>query len=442
MRIVIVGAGGVGSHLAERLSLEGQDVIVIDNDAVRVEELQSSLDALVIHGNGASPAVLEMAGISKADLLIAVTNSDAVNILACNAAARLGVPRKIARVADPALRGELEVLGVDVPIDPVEELARELLLLVSEGGISEHIEFGGGKLSLFGAYVQPGAPLTRMSLEELKETVVEWNWLVTAVIRHGNPFVARGDFEVDGGDHVLMMADSRRVPELSKLLGVNVEKAKRVMIFGAGRLARITANLFKQNGINTVVIGDDKAEVRRVAEECEGVVAVYGDPTDPALLRQEGIENVDEVLALTDDDAVNILACLVAKSFKVPTAIANYHRLEYVNFLAETRIDAGVSARLAAANAILRFVRRGRIHSVVTFQDSDIEAIELQVDHTSSAVGETLADLSLPKTAIIGGVVRGKETFVPRGDTVVEAGDRLIVIALPDAIPAVEKLFG
>lgn len=442
MRIVIVGAGGVGSHLAERLSLEGQDVIVIDNDPAHVEDLQSSLDALVVHGNGASPAVLEMAGISKADLLIAVTNSDAVNILACNAAARLGVPRKIARVADPALRGELEVLGVDVPIDPIEELARELLLLVSEGGIAEHIEFGGGSLSLFGAYVQPGAPLTKMSLQELKETVVEWNWLVTAVIRHGDPFVARGDFEVEGGDHVLMMADTRRVPELSKLLGVNVEKAKRVMIFGAGRLARITANLFKQNGINTVVIGDDKAAIRRVAEECEGVVAVHGDPTDPALLKQEGIENVDEVLALTDDDAVNILACLVAKSFKVPTAIANYHRLEYVNFLAETRIDAGVSARLAAANAILRFVRRGRIHSVVTFQDSDIEAIELQVDHTSDSVGKTLEQLALPKTAIIGGVIRGKETFVPRGATVIEAGDRLITIALPDAIPAVEQLFG
>jgi len=442
MRIVIVGAGAVGSHLAERLSMEGQDVVIIDTDPVRVDELQANLDVLVIQGNGASPSVLEMAGISKAELVIAVTSSDAVNVLACHAAARLGVPRKIARVEDPALRDELEVLGVDVAIDPIEELARELLMLVKERGVSEHIEFANGDLSLIGAYVQSDARLASMTLEELAEQVTEWNWLITAVIRHGDPFVARGDFEVKGGDHVLVMAKSEILSDLTPLLGISMEKANKVMIFGADRLARLTANLFKQNGISVTMIDRRKHLVQRAAEECDGVIVVHGDPTDPDLLRQEGIEAVDEVLALTESDDTNILACLVAKGMGVRSAIARYHRLEYVGLLTETRIDAGVSARLAAANAILRFVRRGRIHSVATFQDSDLEAIELQVDHASDAVGQTLRELALPKTAIIAGVIRGSDRFVPRGDTTIHAGDRLVLVALPDAIPSVEKVFG
>jgi trk system potassium uptake protein TrkA len=442
MRIVIVGAGAVGSHLAERLSMEGQDVVIIDNDPLRVDELQANLDVLAIQGNGASPAVLEMAGISKAELVIAVTSSDAVNVLACHAAARLGVPRKIARVEDPALRDELEVLGVDVAIDPIEELARELLMLVKERGVSEHIEFGNGDLTLLGAFVQPDARLASITLEELREQVTEWNWLIAAVIRHGDAFVARGDFEVHGGDHVLLMAKSEILPNLTNLFGISMEKASRVMIFGAGRLARLTANLFKQNGISVTMIDRSKADTQQAAEECDGIIVVHGDPTDPELLREEGIESVDEVLALTRSDETNILSCLVAKGLGVRSAIARYHRLQYVGLLTETRIDAGVSARLAAANAILRFVRRGRIHSVVTFQDSDLEAIELQVDHASESVGQSLRQVALPKTAIIAGVIRGSETFVPRGETVIYAGDRLIAIALPDAIPSVEKVFG
>ena len=209
MRIVIVGAGAVGSHLAERLSIEGQDVVVIDNDPAKVEHLQSTLDILAIQGNGASPVILEAAGIDKAELLIAVTSNDAVNVLACHAAARLGVPRKIARVEDSALRDELQILGVDVVIDPEEQLAKDLLLLVSEGGISEHATFGDGSLSLIGGFVQPDAPLSHVSLEELRTQVTDWDWLVTAIIRGGDPFIARGESIVEEGDHVLIADQDR-----------------------------------------------------------------------------------------------------------------------------------------------------------------------------------------------------------------------------------------
>jgi trk system potassium uptake protein TrkA len=441
MRIVIVGAGAVGSHLAERLSIEGQDVVVIDNDPYMVEQLQSSLDILAIQGNGASPAILEAAGIDKAELLIAVTSNDAVNVLACHAAARLGVPRKIARVEDSALRDELQILGVDVVIDPEEQLAKDLLLLVSEGGISEHATFGNGSLSLIGGFVQPDAPLSHMSLEQLREQVTDWDWLVTAIIRGGEPFVARGESIVEEGDHVLIAAKTELVEDLAPLLGITIHKAKRVMVFGAGRLARITANLLCENGISVTLIDKDEAATRLVADECQGVIVVQGDPMDPDLLRSEGVESVDDVLALTKWDEVNVVASLVAKGLGAKNAIARYHRLDYVSLLNETRVDSGVSSRLSAANAILRYVRRGRVHSVVTFQDSNLEAIELQVDPSSDSIGKTLAEIHLPKTTIVAGIIRANKTIIPRGDTTITPGDHVVAIALPDAVSTVEKTF-
>jgi trk system potassium uptake protein TrkA len=441
MRIVIVGAGAVGSHLAERLSIEGQDVVVIDNDPAKVEHLQSTLDILAIQGNGASPVILEAAGIDKAELLIAVTSNDAVNVLACHAAARLGVPRKIARVEDSALRDELQILGVDVVIDPEEQLAKDLLLLVSEGGISEHATFGNGSLSLIGGFVQPDAPLSHMSLEHLRTQVTDWDWLVTAIVRGGDPFVARGESIVEEGDHVLIATKTEMVEELAPLLGITIHKAKKVMIFGAGRLARITANLLCENEIAVTLIDKEEAATRLVADECPGVIVVHGDPMDPELLRSEGIENVDDVLALTKWDEVNVVASLVAKGLGAKNAIARYHRLDYVSLLNETRVDSGVSSRLSAANAILRYVRRGRVQSVVTFQDSNLEAIELQVDPSSDSIGKTLAEIGLPKHAIVAGIIRSNETIIPRGHSIIKPGDHVVAVALPDAVPTVEKTF-
>lgn len=441
MRIVIVGAGAVGSYLAERLSIEGQDVVVIDNDPVKVDLLQSSLDILAIQGNGASPVILEAAGIDKAELLIAVTNNDAVNVLACHAAARLGVPRKIARVEDSALRDELQILGVDVVIDPEEQLAKDLLLLVSEGGISEHATFGDGALSLIGGFVQPGAPLSNITLEELRNQTIDWQWLVTAIVRGGEPFVARGESIVEEGDHVLIATPTELVEDLAPLLGITIHKAKRVMIFGAGRLARVTANLLCENGIAVTLIDKEEAATRLVADECQGVIVVHGDPMDPELLRQEGIESVDDVLALTKWDEVNVVASLVARGLGAKNAIARYHRLDYVSLLNETRVDSGVSSRLSAANAILRYVRRGRVQSVVTFQDSNLEAIELQVDPSSDSIGKSLAEIGLPKTAIVAGIIRNSQAIVPRGDSIIHPGDHVVAIALPDAVSTVEKTF-
>lgn len=442
MRIVIVGAGAVGSYLAERLAAEGQDVVVIESDPERAAQIQAEVDGLVITGNGASVKTLEKAGLSEADLLIAVSSSDAVNVLACYAATKVGIPLTAARVEDPELKAEVEALGVDLVIDPGEAAARDLLVLVSRGRISELVEFADGRLVLMGAHVHPTASIRGTTLTDLRSMVTGWDWLVVAVIRHGETMIARGSTKLEADDHVLLMAKANRTQEAYRLLGLSDKAADRVVILGGTRLAQVTANLLADHGIATTLIDSDRDRCRLIAEKLPKVVTVCADPTDPKVLESEGVGKADSVLALTGWDGDNLLGGLVARALGAGEVIARFSRTELVGVLGGVGIDATVSSRISAANAILRFVRRGKIYSVATFADSDAEAIELEVGPKSPAIGKTLADLRLPRSLIIGGVKRGDDAFVPRGVTEIQEGDHLIVVALPEGISAAEKLSG
>jgi len=442
MKIVIVGAGAVGSYLAERFSLEGQDVVVIESDSGRAAQVQGELDALVITGNGASAKTLRQAGLEEADLLIAVSSSDAVNVLACNAATKLGIPITVARVEDPELKAEVEALGVDFVIDPGEAAARELMVLVSTGHVAELVEFAGGGLVLVGAYVDKESEVVGISLAQLREQVEDWNWLVVAVVRHGETFIARGSTELQAGDHVLVMAEAGATDTPYRLLGLTDRPAERVFILGGTRLARMAAAMLVERGVKTTLIEEDPVRCRAIAEALPEVVVVCGNPADPRILRQECVGKADEVLALTGWDSDNLLGAQVAKALGAGEVTARFTDTELVGLLAGDAVDATVSPRLSAANEILRFVRRGMIFSAVTIPGSRAEAIEFEVSSASPAIGKTLREIKLPKTLIIGGVQRNGEAFVPRGNTEIKEGDHLIAVALPEGIPAAEKLSG
>ncbi len=442
MRLVVIGAGGVGSYVAERLAAQAQDVVVIETDDATADELQAELDCLVIKGNGTNVTTLKEAGVADADLFLAVTNSDAANILAVHAAAELGAARRIARVEDPLLRDQALALGADAVIDPDESTAQDLLRLVSQRGVSELIEFGNGQLELVGGFIAPDAPVAGLTLTELRAMVEGWSWVVVAVIRGGETLIARGPTKILPGDHVIVMAETDQAAEAFRLLGIHEHPARKVIVCGTTRGAVRTAELLAESGISTTLIDPDRDRVAEVAEKLPRVVCIHGDPTEPKVLRAEGIDASDAILALSGWDDVNILVCLVAKALGVGTAVARLGRFDLVRLLPGVGIDGAVSPKLSAANEILRFVRQGDVRAVVTFQDSDAEAIELQVRSTSAAAGRTLAELKLPRTLIIGGVIRGDDAFVPTGDTRVQTGDRLVIIAQPDGIPLVERLFG
>ena len=281
-----------------------------------------------------------------------------------------------------------------------------------------------------------------MTLAELRGEISAWEWIVAAVVRDGETIIARGDTEIHAGDHVLLMATGTHQAEALGLMGLDAHEPGKVMVLGGTRLANLTARRLANQGITTILIDEDPDRCRRMAAESSRLVVVCGDPTDPKTLSAEGIDAVDTVLALTGWDEVNIVGCLVAKALGVEMSVARFHRFEFVGLLAGVGIDAGVSSRLAAANEILRFVRRGRIRSVTTFQDTAAEAIEIEVGGASEAAGLTLREVHLPRSAIVGGIIRNGQAFIPHGDTVVEPDDDLILVALPDAIPAVEKVFG
>jgi trk system potassium uptake protein TrkA len=441
MRIIIVGAGAVGSYLAERLSSEGQDVVVIEDDERRAAQLQETIDALVIRGNGASAHSLEKAGASKADLLIAVSNSDGANVLACFTATELGTKTTIARIEDSGIREGADRLGVDVVIDPSATAAEELVDIVGVGGASELIQFADGKLVMVGGIVAPNATITAGPLRELRVRQAEWGWVVTALVRDGRTIVAHGDTLVRAGDHALLMTTDDRVEDAIRLLGLTRRNLDRVIIMGGTRLAELTADQMTDAGLSVVIVDEDMDRCSVLAARHSHALVICGDPTDPEVLGDLDLGPKDVAIGLTGWDEVNLLGCLVAKASGAGMVIARFNRIAYVGLLSGIGIDAAVSSRLMAASAILRFVRAGQVEQVATFSDTDAEAIEVEVEAKSKACNKTLLDLELPVGVIIGGISRNGTTFVPDGSTIIRPGDHVIFFSLPRDIKESVALF-
>jgi len=441
MRIIIVGAGAVGSYLAERLSTEGQDVVVIEDDERRAAQIQESIDALVLVGNGASTSVLEEAGADKTDLLIAVSNSDGANVLACFTAHELGTATTVARIEDPEIREGSERLGVDVVIDPSATAAEELVGIVGMGGASELVQFADGKLVMVGGIVAPNAAITAGPLRDLRVRQAEWGWVMAALVRDGRTIVAHGDTLVAAGDHALVMTTDDRVDDATRLLGLKRRNLDRSVILGGTRLAELTAVLMAQAGLSVVIVDSDVDRCTRLAAHHGEAVVICGDPTDPDVLVELDLGPKDAAIGLTGWDEVNLLGCLVAKASGAGMSIARFNRISYVGLLSGLGIDAAVSSRLMAASAILRFVRQGEVERVATFSDTDAEAIEIEVAAGAEACDRSLYDLDLPVGVIVGGISRNGTTFVPDGSTVVKGGDHIIFFALPRDIEESVALF-
>ncbi|REK25248.1 MAG: Trk system potassium transporter TrkA [Actinobacteria bacterium] len=441
MRIIIVGAGAVGSYLAERLSQEGQDVIVIEDNASIAAELQDSIDAMVIQGNGASAVTLEEAGVSKADLLIAVTSSDGANVLACHAGKEMGAQMTIARIEDPEIRDVSANLGVDVVIDPSATAAEEIVDIVGLGGASELIQFADGKLVMVGGTVGPQAPITGVPLRQLRLRSAEWGWVLAALVRHGRTIVAHGDTEVEPGDHALIMTTDDNVGRATEMIGLKRKHFERAVIFGATRLAELTTDAMHDAGLSVIIVDEDRERCNSLADRHPDALVMCADPTDPDLAASLDLGPKDVALGLSGWDEVNLLSCLVAKASGAGMVISRFHRIDYVGLLSGIGIDAAASSRLMAANAILQFVRFGDVERVVTFSDTDAEAIEMEVAEGAEAVDRTLLDLSLPVGVIVGGISRNGTTFVPDGSTVIRPGDHIIFFALPRDIENSTALF-
>jgi trk system potassium uptake protein TrkA len=446
MRVIVVGAGEVGYQVAQRLSAEQHDVVVVDVNPERLEYIQSRIDVAVVEGSGSSPAVLERAGIKEAELLAAVTNLDEVNLVCCMTARARRDLLRIARISNPDFytdggRLQPELFGVDVMINPERELALETFRLLQSTAATDIAVFAGGAVQLLGLVVTPNAPVAGRKLAEIGAAEEGRAILTVAIEREGKTLVPTGSSEIRGGDHIYVVAATPAIPRVLELCGYQHSEVHRVMIAGGSHEAFYLAELLRQHKVQAILIVKDRERAQELAEKLDRALVLNADATDVELLELEGVGGMDAFVALTERDEINILSALLAKQAGAKQVITLLNRVEYVPLARRIGLDTAVSPRLSAAAAILRYVRRGAVTRVATLKDIDAEAIGFVVDLDSPVAGRPLAEIRFPEGSLVAAIVRGDQVIIPRGSDRLRAGDTAIVFALPEAVGSVVKLF-
>jgi trk system potassium uptake protein TrkA len=446
MRIIVVGAGEVGHHITQHLAREGHDVTVVDKDTARIDKAEEELDAIVVSGNGASMAVLERAGAVKADMIIAVTDVDEVNIVACVSGKALGIPRRIARVKDLdyfAHRSgrSMHRVGVDVMVNPDLVSALEIERLVSLPGATDVTDFADARVRMVGLHVGEDSEVVGIALSELDERLGPLPVTVVSILRDEKTLIPTGDTVMQAGDHVFVIGESWLMPDVMAMIGQDVEPVRNVMIAGAGPVARHLAQHLAKQNVQVKIIEKQRAKAERVARDLDNIMLLHGDATDVDLLENEGVDGVDAFIATTNDEETNLMSCLLARRMGAKKTIALIRRTNYVPLVPQVGIDAAVSVRLSTASAIKQYFRSGAVLSFAQLKENDAEALEFLAGEKSRIVRKPLSKLGIPEGVVVGSVIRNGEVIVPRGDTQVQEGDRVVVFALPSAVDAVEKLF-
>ncbi len=443
MRIIIVGAGKVGFNIAQMLSKENHDVILIEQDPERQRIIEENLDVQTILGNGASLALLEEAGIRDADLLIAVTEMDELNMIACLLAKSLGVPKTIARVRNPeyvdtADKAHNSFLGIDLVINP-ERVTAKMIAELAEVPEAINVEYyAGGKVQLLELPLASNAPVIGKPLSDLK---FSHPYLIAAILRNGSMLVPRGDDVLLPGDIIFVLAETREMVAIEKLLGKERLKVESVFILGGGRLGFYLAKLLEKRHMKVKIVEKDIEKCHNLSRQLSRSMVLHGDGTDINLLEAEDAGKADLFVAVTSDDKVNLLVSLLAKHLGAKRTISQIRRSDYIPLVEKVGIDVVVSPRLLTAGAILKYIRKGDIVSVSVLEGAKAEMMELIMPENSPVLDKPLKSLRFPRNAIIGAVVRKEKVIIPSGSDVLQRGDTVIIFALPNAVTRVEEFF-
>jgi K+ transport systems, NAD-binding component len=440
---VIVGAGKVGYILAQRLSEENHDVIVIESDEERRGIVESTLDVMTIQGNGASPAILLDPQIRYSDLMVAVTDSDEINMIACMAAKQAGFKRTIARIRshEYAEQDRLklnETLGIYLTINPEMVTAIEISRILLTPAALDVEEFADGRVRMIEVKIAPDSKLINQPLKSLK---LPPHILAAGILRRDRMLIPHGSDMILANDCVFFVGEYSAVKKFEDCFMVIKSKVERVMIIGAGRIGRHLAAILEKSGISVKVIDKNQERCQELAKQLNNGLVLCGDGTDFDLLTGEGVGQADAVICLTDDDKLNLLLALIAKHIGAEKTFVRVGRSEYVSLMEKVGVDVVLSPRLLTAGVILRQVRRSEVVSVALLEGAKAEAMEIIVAATSQVAFKKIKDTKFPRDSLIGSIVRGKKMIIPNGNTVLEPGDRVVIFVLPDTVPAVVKLF-
>lgn len=446
-KIIIIGGGQVGFYLAKTLSEEHNDITIIDIDPQKCKRAREHLDAMVIEGHGAQSKILDEANTADADLFIAVTRLDEINIIACMKARRINPKvRTIARVRSDDYVGPDNILnlkteGIDKIINPERTAALEIQQLVQNAIAQEIMPYADGRLYMVALTPTAECDLMDHSLREVGEMFTELPFRTVAIDRDGETIIPQGDHVFHEGDKIFVMCRRERLDEMYKICGYRREKKiNTVMILGAGKLGRLMVEHL-QNDFNVRLVDKDERRLDVASRELPDVLLLEGDGMDVDFLDSEGIEEIDAYIAVTNDETTNLFSGLIARRKGVRKIIVHINSPDYIPLVKGLGINSVVSKNLTTVDAIMRYVLRGRIHSVMMLEGIDTEIIELSPSENSPIVGKALKDLDFPKGAVVGAVIHPEGVEIATGKTIMGPDDRVLVFTRPNKLANVEALF-
>jgi trk system potassium uptake protein TrkA len=445
LKIIIVGAGEVGYHIARHLALENKDVVVIDQNPEAIRRVSESLDVQVIAGSGSSPVVLEEAGIRNAEIILAVTNSDETNLVACMMADMLSPStKKLARIRNGDFDKyhatfQEQAPHIDTIINPEIEVVKTIYSLMNVPGAVDVGEFADGRIKFVGIYLGKQSRLAGVRLMDLPEKTGDIRPLIAAVVREEELIIPRGNDRLMPGDLVYFISENEKLSETLKVFDKYEQTPRRVLIIGGGRIGFRLAMLLEEKSIHCKIIDNNPDRCSMLAEKLNKTVVLCGDGSDQGLLAEENIQEMDVVVTLTDDEETNVLASLLATRMGARKSITQITRFSYFPLLTAIGIEQVVSPRLSAINTILQHIRRGKVLSVISIKEQ-AEVLETVALETSDIVDKPLKDISFPKGAMVAGIIRNDKIIIPTGSSVIAPQDRIIIFARREAIPKIEKI--
>ncbi len=439
MKIIIVGCGKIGTSILENLVGEGNDVVAIDASPSVIDEIGNIYDVMCVCGNGADTETLEEAGVSKADLFVAVTNSDELNMLACFVAEKMGAKHTIARIRKPEYNDKSldfmsKQLNLTVSVNPEWMAAKELFNILKLPAAVNIESFSGGNLEMVGIRLKQNSILDGLSLIELRRKY-KAQYLVCAVQRGDEVYIPDGNFVLKSGDKIGIAASSSEIQKLLKMLSLVQKSARSVMILGASRISYYLAKRLINSGNKVIVIDKDERVCKAFADELPDAVVICGDGAEQELLLEEGLGSTDAFVALTGMDELNILISIFAASQNVPKVISKVNRTELASMADKLGLDCIISPKNIVSNVLARYARAIKnsqgangIETLYKLMDGSVEALEFNVSKDFKGLGKPLKELSLKPNILIAGIIRGRKALIPGGDDEIFAGDRVVAI--------------
>jgi len=445
MKVVIIGAGKVGYSMAQLLSAENHDVTIIEQSPQRIKILEDNLDVQVIAGSGSSTSVLESAGIHQADMLLAVTQYDELNMVACMLGKKYGAKTTVARVRNPEYI-EIkdfslnELMDIDLIINPEHVTAREIAEIIKYPEALNVNYYANGKIQLLELELKPDSPLIGKEIKSL-DTSLPYN--IISIVRNHTILVPSGNDVLKAGDHIHLLARTSDMKSVERMLHFSSQKIEQVVILGGGRTGYYLAKILETNhlALKIKLFEKDIELARNLSQRLNRALVIHGDGSDYNLLEEENVGSADIFVAVTNDDKINLLCSLIASNLGVKKTICQMRRTETLPLAEKIGIDTILNPRLLTAGAILKYMRVGDVISVTLFGEERAEMLELVAQPGAIAIDKTLKDIHFPRGSMVGAVLRGDEAIIPDGSFKVKPYDRLIIFTLLKSIHKIEQLF-